>query len=94
MPAAKAVVSFPTIYDQGYDLSGQAVLNFTSATAGSIRFKQTQVPAPAVPQNVTIANFANYSEVLNTATQTYTIDFQIGFPDCPLSVHAVYDTAF
>jgi len=91
----KAVMSFPTIYDQGYDLSGQAVLNFTSATAGSIRFKQTQIPPPAVPLNVTITNFANYAETLNPATQTYTIDFQISFPDCPvITVHAVYDSAF
>lgn len=85
---SKALISFSEIVDQGlFDLSGQAVLTFSSPTAGDIRFKQT----PTFANNVKDPPFSNYVQTYDAANLRLTVNFTIQFPDCNLPVTAVFD---
>jgi hypothetical protein len=90
---SKAVISFDEIVDSGdthkWELRGQAVLTFTTATSGNIRFEQ----APTVPAAVSNPPFLNYTQTYNPVIQKLVITFNISFPDCTLPVHAVFDAA-
>jgi len=86
----KAVISFAEIVDQqSFDLSGQAIMTFTSPTTGNIRFKQT----PTLPAAVNNPPFSNFSETYNATAQQLVVQFSISFSDCTLPVYAVYDGA-
>jgi hypothetical protein len=86
----KAVISFDEIVDSRFwELRGQAVLTFTTATSGNIRFEQ----APTVPAAVSNPPFLNYTQTYNPVIQKLVVTFSISFPDCTLPVHAVFDAA-
>jgi hypothetical protein len=94
-PAAggKAVISFNEIFDELFELSGQAVITFTTPTTGTIRFKQTQTPPPAVPSNIFTVNFSAYAETLDLVAQRMTVNLTLAFPDCSMPILGVYDSA-
>lgn len=87
----KAVISFAEIFDSGqWDLSGQAVMTFSSTTGGDIRFKQATTPA-SLPASVRDPQFSNYAETFDG--QRLLVTFTIAFPDCRLPITAVFDPA-
>jgi hypothetical protein len=90
----KAVISFPGFYvgtggNAAWDLSGQAVLTFSGATAGLIRFKQV----PTSPAAIHLPSFSGYSESINLVSEQLIVQFTIGFPSCSTQVNIVYDWA-
>ena len=88
--SSKAVISFDEIVDSAiWDLHGQAVMTFATATSGTIRFKQT----PTLPLAVSQPSFLNYTQTYDQVIQRLVVSFNIAFPDCSLSVYAVYDAA-
>ena len=85
---SKAVISFAEIVDSAvWDLSGQAILTFSTDTSGYVRFKQV----PTLPTAVSNPPFANYTQSYDASYQRLVVSFSISFPDCSLSVFAVYD---
>lgn len=70
-PGTKAVISFASAFCQGADLSGQAVLNFNSATSGNIRFKRY----PTSVAGSGALTFTNYSETFNAAERQIVVSF-------------------
>jgi hypothetical protein len=94
-PAAgtKAVVSLPEVIvktatlNVAYDVSGQAVLNFSTATSGNIRFKQL----PNVNDTIKSPAFSNYAESYNATAKQLTVSFTIGFPNCSLPIVLILD---
>jgi len=94
-PAAgtKAVVSLQelifktTTLNVAYDVSGQAILNFSSATSGNIRFKQL----PNVDDTIKNPPFSNYAESYNATAKQLTVSFTIGFPSCSLPIVIILD---
>jgi hypothetical protein len=86
---SKAAISFDEIVDSAiWELRGQAVLTFATATSGKIRFKQ----ADMAPAKVREPSFTNYTQTYNTVTQELVVTFSIVFPDCTLPVFASFDT--
>jgi hypothetical protein len=86
----KAVISFNEIVDSGiWELQGQAVLTFATATSGTIRFKR----APTVPPAVHTPPFLNYTQTYDPVDQRLVVTFSIVFPDCTLPVFAVFTAA-
>lgn len=89
----KAVVSLPEVIfktatlNVAYDVSGQAVLNFSTATSGTIRFKQL----PNVADTIKNPAFSNYSESYNATAKQLTVSFTIGFPNCSLPIVIILD---
>jgi len=88
----KAAISFSeVIYFDGstyYNLNGQTILTFNSATAGIIKFKLT----PTYPGPVHTPAFTNFTQSYNASTDQITISFNIVFPNnCTLPISAVYD---
>jgi hypothetical protein len=89
-PGPKAVISFDEIVDNAiWELRGQAVLTFATATSGIIRFKQV----PALPAAVSSPPFLNYTQTYDAVSQRLVVTFSIVFPDCTLPVLAVFDPA-
>lgn len=85
---SKATISFAELVDQGlYDLSGQAVLTFSSPTSGDIRFKQT----PTLSSTVKDPLFSNYVQTYDATNLRLTVSFTIQFPDCNVPVMAIFD---
>jgi len=72
-PGTKAVISFASAFCQGADLSGQAVMNFNSATSGNIRFKRF----PTSVAGSSGLTFTNYSETFNWAERQIIVKFDI-----------------
>jgi hypothetical protein len=88
----KAVISFAeVIYFDGsntyYSLDGQTRLTFSSATYGTIHFKQT----PTYPEPVHSPAFLGFGQTYNPSTDQLTVTFSIFFPNCTLPIYAVYD---
>jgi hypothetical protein len=87
----KAVISLAeVIYFDGstyYSLNGQTKLAFTSASGGSIHFKQT----PTIPDPVHTPSFANFTQTYNAQTDQLIVTLNILFPNCTLPIYAVYD---
>lgn len=94
-PAAgtKAVVSLQEVIfktaalNVAYDVSGQAILNFSTATSGNIRFKQL----PNVDDTIKNPPFSNYAESYNAAAKQLTVSFAVGFPGCALPIVIILD---
>lgn len=70
-----------------YELSGNAVMTFSTATSGNIRFRQLQT----APQNYYNPVFGGYSESFNATTQQMTVRFNILFPNCVLPIVVTLD---
>ncbi|MGB8900241.1 MAG: hypothetical protein WCC90_13855 [Methylocella sp.] len=88
--STKAVISFDEIVDSAiWELRGQAVMSFATATSGTLHFKQ----APTVPAAVRDPPFMNYAQTYNTVGQQLVVTFSIVFPDCTLPVVAVFNAA-
>jgi hypothetical protein len=91
--ATKAVISFPevtyydTVANTYYSLDGQDILTFSSASNGTIRFKQRGI----YPLSVNNPAFTNFSQTYNPASDQLTIAFSIVFPNCTLPILAVFD---
>ena len=87
--SANAVISFAElIYFDGstyYSLDGQARMTFSSATGGTIHFKQT----PTYPRPVHSPAFTNFDQTY-TLTDQLTVTFSVVFPNCTLPIFAVY----
>ena len=88
---SKAVISVSELtYFDGtnyYGLNGQTIMNFTSATAGSLHFKLR----PNLPDAVHNPMFTNFTQTYNAASDQLNVTFNIVFPACTLPVNAVYD---
>jgi hypothetical protein len=83
----KAVISFDEIVDSAiWELRGQAVLTFATATSGTIRFERTST----VPAAIREPAFKNYTQTYQSTTQKLVVSFSIVFPDCTLPVFAVF----
>jgi hypothetical protein len=86
----KAVISFDEIVDSAiWELRGQAVMTFATATSGTLRFKA----ASTVPAAIREPSFVNYTQTYNTTTQVLVVTFSIVFPDCTLPVYASFEFA-
>lgn len=86
----KAVISFDEIVDSAiWDLHGQAVMTFATATSGTIRFKRTST----VPAAIREPSFQNFAQTYDQVGQRLVVTFSIIFPDCTLPVFAVFDSA-
>jgi len=87
----KAVISFAEViyFDEStyYALDGQTILAFSSATGGTIHFKQT----PRYPEPVHTPAFTNFTQIYDPSTDQLTVTFSIVFPNCTLPIHAAYD---
>lgn len=89
----KAVVSFSEFVlgsgtiNTSWDLSGQAIMTFTSATAGTIRFKDL----PTAPSNVANGTFAYYVEAYDSARAQFAIVFRVNVGSCSLPVQIHLD---
>lgn len=90
----KAVISFDEIVDSGdthkWELRGQAVLTFTTATGGNILFSRENMLPPLTVSN---PSFQNYTQTYNPVSQRLVVNFSIVFPDCTLPVFAVFEAA-
>ena len=93
----QVVITFSSLVDSGvWDLSGAAVMTFTSSSAGTILFKNTAmtvppgVVVPVYPANVRNPQFSNYSQTF--ANGALTVNFDIAFPDCTLHIYGYYIT--
>lgn len=87
--SSKAVITFDEIVDSSiWELSGQAVLTFATATSGYIRFKQVPTTIPAA---VSQPPFLNYTQTYDPVSRYLIVSFSIAFPDCTLPVVAVFD---
>ena len=88
--SSKAVISFDEIVDSAiWELRGQAVLTFTTATSGTIHFEQT----PTLPAEIHSPPFNSYNQTYDPVRLRLVVTFNISFPDCTLTVHAVFDAA-
>jgi hypothetical protein len=92
----KAVISFDEIVDSGsgdsrkWELRGQAVLTFTTATSGNILFSRENMLPPLTVSN---PSFQNYAQTYDAVNQRLVVNFSIVFPDCTLPVFAVFVAA-
>jgi hypothetical protein len=88
----KAVISLAeVIYFDGttyYALDGQTRLTFSSATGGTIRFKQ---PPASYPDVVTYAEFINFKQTYNGSADKLIVTFSVVFPNCTLPIYADYE---
>ena len=89
--SSKAVISFSelTYFDGAnyYDLNGQTILTFSSATGGNLHFKLK----PNLPDAVHNPAFTNFTQTYSAPKDQLVIGFNIVFPTCTLPVYAVYD---
>ena len=91
--ATKAVISFDELiyYDsnanQHYSLDGQDILTFTSASDGTIHFKQRGI----YPVSVNSPVFTDFAQTYNASTDQLTVTFSVVFPNCTLPIMAIYD---
>lgn len=89
--ASKAVISFSELtYFDGisyYELNGQTILSFASATGGNLHFKLR----PNLPNSVHNPVFTNFTQTYTAPTDQLIVKFNIVFPDCTVPVYAVYD---
>ncbi|MGC2223228.1 MAG: hypothetical protein WA624_13125 [Methylocella sp.] len=91
----KAVISFDEIVDSGsgdsrkWELRGQAVLTFTTATSGNILFSRENMLPPLTVSN---PSFQNYAQTYDPVGLRLVVTFSIVFPDCTVPVFAVFDT--
>lgn len=87
----KAVISFDEISypvaGRSRDLRGQAVMTFTDASNGSIRFKITA----AYPNGTVSVPFTGYSETFSGPGGLLTVRFSINFTGCTLPIVATFD---
>ena len=92
--SSKAVISFDEIVDSGdghkWELRGQAVLTFTTATSGNILFSRENMLPPLTVSN---PSFQNYAQTYNPVSQRLVVNFSIVFPDCTLPVFGVFEAA-
>ena len=89
--SSKAVISFDEIVDSRFwELRGQAVLTFTTATSGNILFSREHMLPPLTVSN---PSFQNYVQTYDPVNQRLVVNFSIVFPDCTLPVVAVFNTA-
>jgi hypothetical protein len=87
----KAVISFDEIVDSRFwELRGQAVLTFTTATSGNILFSRQHMLPPLTVSN---PSFQNYAQTYDPVNQRLVVNFSIVFPDCTLPVFAVFEAA-
>ncbi len=87
----KAVISFEEIVDSAiWELRGQAVLTFTTATSGNILFSRQHMLPPLMVSN---PSFQNYAQTYDPVNQRLVVNFSIVFPDCTLPVFAVFEAA-
>jgi hypothetical protein len=87
----KAVISFDEIVDSRFwELRGQAVLTFTTATSGNILFSREHMLPPLTVSN---PSFQNYVQTYDPVNQRLVVNFSIVFPDCTLPVFAVFEAA-
>jgi hypothetical protein len=87
----KAVISFDEIVDSRFwELRGQAVLTFTTATSGNILFSRQHMLPPLTVSN---PSFVNYAQTYDPVNQRLVVNFSIVFPDCTLPVFAVFEAA-
>ena len=90
---APARISFPettfTAFDTDgstyYSMSGQAQLNFTSATAGTVVF----IYPADYPASLRTPPFTGYTQTYYTS-HILAVSFVVQFPGCALTVSAVY----
>jgi hypothetical protein len=88
--STKAVISFDEIVDSAiWELRGQAVMSFATATSGTIHFEQT----PTLPAEIHSPPFNSYTQTYDPVKLRLVVTFNISFPDCTLPVHAVFDAA-
>jgi hypothetical protein len=91
--ATKAVISLSEViyYDSSantyYSLDGQDILFFTSASGGTIRFKQKGI----YPLSVNTPAFTDFIQTYDASTDQLTVTFSVVFPNCTLPIVAVYD---
>ena len=89
--SSKAVISFTElIYFDGtsyYDLNGQTILTFSSATGGNLHFKMK----PNLPNAVHDPVFTNFTQTYSAPKDQLIVGFNIVFPACTLPVYAAYD---
>jgi hypothetical protein len=89
--SSKAVISFTELtYFDGtnyYDLNGQTILAFSSATGGNLHFKLK----PNLPDPVHNPVFTNFIQTYSAPKDQLVVGFNIVFPACTLPVYAVYD---
>jgi hypothetical protein len=89
--SSKAVISFDEIVDSRiWELRGQAVLTFTTATSGNILFSREHMLPPPTVSN---PSFQNYAQTYDPVNQRLVVNFSIVFPDCTLPVFAVFEAA-
>ncbi len=70
---AKAVISFPIAYCNGWNLRGQAVMTFNGSSSGAITFKRSQAPLAGPAQFA----FTNYSETINGVAHEIVVRFNL-----------------
>jgi hypothetical protein len=89
--ATKAVISFTELtYFDGtnyYQLNGQTILTFSSATGGSLHFKLK----PNLPDMVHNPAFTNFTQTYSAPKDQLVVGFNSVFTACTLPVYAVYD---
>jgi hypothetical protein len=73
-----------------WELRGQAVLTFTTATSGNILFSRQHMLPPLTVSN---PSFQNYAQTYDPVNQRLVVNFSIVFPDCTLPVFAVFEAA-
>jgi hypothetical protein len=84
----KAVISFTELVDsQVWDLSGQAILTFNTASSGFIKFEKV----PTAPTAVSNPPFTNYAQTFDPVARHLVVNFNIIFPDCVLPIVASYN---
>lgn len=89
----KAVISFDEISypvadgTRSRDIRGQAVMTFTDASNGSIRFKITA----AYPGGTISVPFSGYTETFSGPGGLLTVKFSIKFTGCTLPITATFD---
>lgn len=88
----RIAMTFSELADSGvpgqtFDLSGMAVMNFTTVSGGRLRF----LDAANLPDTVAIPRFRKYSETYSTVYRRLFVFYEIVFPDCVLKVEARYE---
>jgi len=73
--------------NQHYSLDGQDILTFTSASDGTIHFKQRGI----YPVSVNSPVFTDFAQTYNASTDQLTVTFSVVFPNCTLPIMAIYD---
>ena len=92
--AQRALISFPALHyaltggsaPTYFTLSGQARMNFTTATNGTLKFDEPKV----YPDGVLQPEFSQYLETYNAARGSLVVKFRVKFANCNLIVSNTY----